>query len=58
MDADAKDKEGLSSLMKAASCGHARIVRLLLKKVNIETSDTEGATALQMAVDGQHEAVI
>ena len=32
LDANSKD-EGLSPLMRAASCSHAKIVRLLLDKV-------------------------
>lgn len=45
--------------MKAASCGHADIAGLLLDKgVNMETRDTKGVTALQLAVDGEHEAVV
>ncbi len=59
LDANSKDKDGLSPLMKAASCGHDKIVQMLLDKgVDTKTRDTKGATALQIAADEGHEAVV
>lgn len=58
-DAHIKDENGLTPLMKAARCGHADIVRLLLGKgVDPQTRETNGRTAIQMAVDGGHDEVV
>jgi ankyrin repeat protein len=57
VDANAKDREGQTALMKAAAKGHAPVVRALLGwqvHVAVNDQDNKGETALMMAAENGH----
>jgi cytohesin len=53
-DPNARDKDGVTALMKAAATGRAEVVRLLLEHgAKINLADKRGRTALMHAAEGE-----
>lgn len=58
-DVNAGDGDSMSPLMHAAWNGHVRVVEIFLKaRVDIQDENKWGETALDLAKQGKHEAVI
>ena len=59
VDANAKDRDGETALMKAAYYGYLDVVRALIEKgASIDPKNSRGETALQMAQAHQHGDVV
>ena len=59
VDVNAKDKDSLAALDRAAENGHEAVVRMLLEnKADVKTKDKDGWTALHRAATNGHEAVV
>ena len=60
VDANSKDKRGLTPLRRAAANGHEMVVRLLLQREDIEADfkDRKGQTPLSLAAEYGHERVV
>jgi ankyrin repeat protein len=54
-DVDARDAEGTTALMEAATYGHSETAALLLERgADVNAHDERGTTALMMAAAGGH----
>jgi ankyrin repeat protein len=59
MKVDSRDKNGATSLTRAAENGHADVVKLILsKKADTNATDNNGYTALMVATEGRHVEII
>ncbi|MEI8044042.1 MAG: ankyrin repeat domain-containing protein, partial [Verrucomicrobiota bacterium] len=59
MDADAKDEDGLTALVRACTKGHKRIVEILLaNKANIEGGRADGFTPMMAACLAKQQEIV